>query len=137
MHNREHIVLIRPAEGGLVLHTLFYEDELHKGNQTEAPRSKFSTKELEMAKSLVQHLTAKLKLGEFHDTYRDNVERPIEEKKKGKKITTVKQPPKAPVIDLVEALKKSLQSKPHSENSEQPARTRPTAKKAARKRKAA
>ena len=71
-----------------------------------------------------------MKLGEFHDTYRDNVERPIEEKKKGKKITTVKQPPKAPVIDLVEALK-SLDLQPHSENSEQPARTRPTAKKAA------
>jgi len=137
MHNREHVVLIRPAEGGLVLHTLYYEDELHKGHKAQAPKSKFSGRELDMAKSLVQHLTAKFKPGEFHDTYRENVERLIEEKKKGEKITTVKQPRKAPVIDLMEALKKSLQSKPQSESSEQHARTRAAAKKVARRGKAA
>src|SRR5271165_5362953 len=112
MHNREHVVLIRPVDGGLVLHTLYYEDELHKANKAETPKANFTGKELEMAKSLVQHLTAKFKLGEFHDTYRENVERLIEQKKKGEKITLVKQPRKAPVIDLMEALKKSLQSKP-------------------------
>lgn len=135
MHNREHVALIRPANGGLVLHTLYYEDELHKGNKADAPKTKFSGKELDMAKSLVQHLTAKFKLGEFHDTYRENVERLIDEKKKGEKITTIKQPRKAPVIDLMEALKKSLQSKPHSGGSQPSAR--PAAKKATRKRKAA
>jgi len=137
MHNREHIVLIRPAEGGLVLHTLYYQDELHKANRAEAPKNKFSGKELDMAKRLVQHLTAKFKLGDFHDTYRENVKRLIEEKKKGEKITTVKQPRKAPVIDLMEALKKSLRSKSHSESSEQPERTRPVTRKTGRKRKAA
>jgi DNA end-binding protein Ku len=136
MHNREHVVLIRPADGGLVLHTLYYEDELHKGNKAEAPKTKFSGKELDMAKSLIQHLTAKFKLGDFHDTYRENVERLIEEKKKGEKVTTVKQPRKAPVIDLMEALKKSLQSK-RAPNSEQASRSRTTAKKPGRKRQAA
>ncbi|HUE05280.1 MAG TPA: Ku protein [Bryobacteraceae bacterium] len=137
MHNREHVVLIRPADGGLVLHTLYYEDELHKGNKAEAPKTKFSGKELDMAKSLVQHLTAKFKPGEFHDTYRENVERLIEEKKKGEKITTVKQPRRAPVIDLMEALKRSLQSKPRPASSEEPSRSRTAAKKSVRKRKAA
>ena len=137
MHNREHVVLIRPAEGGLVLHTLYYEDELHKGNKAEPPKTKFSAKELDMAKSLVQRLTAKFKLGEFHDAYRDNVERLIEEKKKGEKITTVKQPRKAPVIDLMEALKKSLQSKAAPGAQDEPKRERKSSKKTARKRKAA
>jgi DNA end-binding protein Ku len=137
MHNREHIVLIRPADGGLVLHTLYYEDELHKGNKAEAPKTKFSAKELDMAKSLVQHLTARFKSGEFRDTYRENVERLIEQKKKGEKITTVKQPRKAPVIDLMEALKKSLQSRGAGRSGDQPARTRTSSKKTARKRKAA
>jgi DNA end-binding protein Ku len=90
-----------------------------------------------MAKSLVQHLTAKFKLGEFHDTYRDNVERLIEEKEKGEKITTVRQPRKAPVIDLMEALKRSLKSKSVPGSAEQPARMRSAPKKTARKRKAA
>jgi DNA end-binding protein Ku len=128
MHNREHVVLIRPAGGGLILHTLYYEDELHKANKTEATKTKFSTKELEMAKSLVQHLSGKFKLADFRDAYRENVERLVEEKKKGEKITTVKQPRKAPVIDLMEALKKSLQATAGSGTA---------AKKTARKRKAA
>jgi DNA end-binding protein Ku len=110
MHNREHLVLIRAADDGLILHTLYYEDELHKANKTEAPKTKFSSKELQMAKSLVEHLTAQFKLDDFHDSYRENVERLIEEKKKGEKITTVKQPRKAPVIDIMEALKRSLKS---------------------------
>ena len=129
MHNREHVVLIRPAEGGLVLHTLYYKDELHQGNRAEAPAAKYSAKELEMAKSLVERLTAKFKLGEFHDEYRENVERLIEQKQKGKKITAVKQPRQAPVIDLMEALKRSLQAKKAAADK--------VPKKTARKRKAA
>ena len=137
MHNREHVVVIRPARGGLVLHTIYFQDELHEANAAETPKTKFSSKELDMAKNLVEHLTAKFKLGEFHDSYRENVERLIEEKKKGDKITTVRQPRQAPVIDLMQALKKSLQAKAHSESSEPSTRKRPAAKKTARKRKAA
>jgi DNA end-binding protein Ku len=136
MHNREHVVLIRPDGGGLVLHTLYYEDELHKANKAEAPKTKFTTKELGMAKSLVEHLTAPWKLGEFHDTFRENVEKLIEQKQKGQKITTVTQPRRAPVIDLMEALKKSLQSSSKSQSVGKVAKTRST-KKTAGKRKAA
>ena len=52
MHNREHVVLIRPAGDGLLLHTLYYGNELHKSNTAEAPKTKFSGKELDMAKTL-------------------------------------------------------------------------------------
>ena len=110
MHNREHVVLIRPSNGGLVLHTLFYPDELHESNKVEAPNSKYSAKELELAISLVKHLTGPFNPGEFRDEYRENVERLIEQQRKGQKITTIKQPRKAPVIDLMEALKRSLKS---------------------------
>jgi DNA end-binding protein Ku len=117
MHNREHVVIIRPAEGGLVLHTMYYSDELHKANKAEAPKTKFTAKELELAKSLVSQLTAPFKPAEFHDTYRENVERLIEQKQKGQKITTVKQPRKAPVIDLMEALKRSLKATAPTESA--------------------
>ena len=110
MHNREHIVLIRPYGGGLILHTLYYPDELHKANRSEAPNAKYTAKELELAKSIVGHLTAPFKPEQFKDTYRDNVERLIKQKQKGQKITTVEQPRKAPVIDLMEALKRSLEA---------------------------
>ena len=111
MHNREHIVLIRPSGGGLMLHTLYYPDELHKANRSETPKAKYTAKELELAKSLVGQLTASFKPEEFKDAYRENVERLIKRKQKGQKITTVEQPSKAPVIDLMEALKRSLDAR--------------------------
>jgi DNA end-binding protein Ku len=111
MHNREHIVLIRPSAGSLILHSLYYQNELHEANRSEAPKASYSAKELELAKSLIKHLQAPFKPDEFVDTYRQNVERLIKQKQKGKQITPVEQPRKAPVIDLMEALKKSLEAK--------------------------
>jgi DNA end-binding protein Ku len=133
MHNREHIVLIRPSGGGLMLHTLYYPDELHKANRSESPKAKYSTQELELAKSLVSHLTAPFKPEQFKDTYRENVERLIKQKQKGQKITTVEQPGKAPVIDLMEALKRSLDAGNRGKHTPKPGRQ----KKAAGRRKAA
>jgi DNA end-binding protein Ku len=120
MHNREHLVLIRPFNSGLVLHTLYYQDELHKANRGETPKAKYTAKELELAKSLVAQLAAPFKAAEFTDTYRESVERLIEQKRKGQKVTTVRQPAKAPVTDLMEALKRSLKS------ASAPARTKKT-----------
>ena len=111
MHNREHVVLIRPSAGGLILHTLFYENELHAANQAAPPQVKYTAKELELAKSLVSHLAAEFRPGDFADGYRANVEQLIEQKQKGAKVTAVKRPRQAPVIDLMEALKRSLQGK--------------------------
>jgi DNA end-binding protein Ku len=123
MHNREHIVLLRPSETSLLLHTLFYPDELHQSNRGVAPKVKYTSKELTLAKSLIAHLSAPFSPEKFHDTYRENVQRLIREKQKGGKITTVKQPAKAPVVDLMEALKRSLSA---SKTSSSPARHRKT-----------
>jgi DNA end-binding protein Ku len=136
MHNREHIVLIRPSkEGGLMLHTLYYPDELNKANRSEPPKTKYSAKELELARSLVNHLKAPFKPQEFRDEYRENVERLVEQKRKGQKVTEIQQPRKAPVIDLMEALKRSLKSS--SGSSKEPATPATSKKKASGRRKAA
>jgi len=112
MHNREHIVLIRPAENGLLLHTLFYPSELNKQNRAGSAAAKYSIKELQLARTLVEQLTAEFHPEQFTDTYRANVEELIAKKKKGQKIPATKQPRHAPVIDLMEALKNSLKSVP-------------------------
>jgi DNA end-binding protein Ku len=129
MHAREHIVLIRSAEDGLVLHTLFYPDELHAANKPGAPAkaAAATAKEVALATQLIKQLAAPFKPGEFHDTYRENVEKLIEQKRKGQKITAEPKPKRAPVIDLMEALKKSLKS----------SETAAKAPKAGRRRKAA
>jgi DNA end-binding protein Ku len=110
MHGREDTVLIRAAGDQLILHTLYYEDELHAGNKAGGPGTGGTAKELALAIQLVRQLAAPFKPEEFHDTYRENVEKLIEQKKKGKEITTEPKAKRAPVIDLMEALQKSLKA---------------------------
>jgi DNA end-binding protein Ku len=111
MHNREHSVLIRAAKSGLLLYTLFYPNELRAANQPAIkPGKKPSGKELSLAKDLIQHLAGPFKPEELHDTYRENVEQLIEQKRKGQKVTSIQRPRKAPVVDLMDALKRSLET---------------------------
>jgi len=91
-----------------------------------------------MAKSLIGQLTEPFRPEQFHDSYRENVGRLIEQKKKGQKITAVKQPRKAPVIDLMDALKRSLKlTAPAAKSSGSSGRSRPVGKKIAKRGKAA
>jgi len=123
MHGREHVVLIRSAKDDLILHTLFYPNELHQGNKQSTPtKAVTSTKELALAAQLIKQLAAPFKPNEFHDTYRVNVEKLIEQKEKGQKVTSEPKPKRAPVIDLMEALKKSIKS---SDTSAKSAKVRP------------
>ncbi len=115
MHGREHVVLIRAAGRNLILHTLFYPDELHQTHKRATPaKLSVTRKELELATEVISRLTAPFNPDQFHDTYRENVERLIEQKRKGQKITTESKPRRAPVVDLMDALKKSLKSSPAS-----------------------
>jgi DNA end-binding protein Ku len=88
--------------------------------RTETPKAKYTAKELELAKSLIGHLTAPFKPEQFKDAYRENVERLIKQRQKGQKITTVEQPRKAPVIDLMEALRRSLDAGKSAKGARQP-----------------
>ena len=113
MHGREHVVLIRAGEDGLLLHTLYYPDELHAANKQSIPaQAAASKKEVDLATQLIKQLAAPFKPEQFHDTYRENVEKMIAEKQKGKAVTKQAKKKPAPVIDLMEALKKSLSAKP-------------------------
>lgn len=109
MHGREHIVIVRPAKNSIVLHTMYFTDELHKEKQVTPPnRAKFDKKEIELAKKLIETLVAPFKPEHFHDEYKQNVEKLIESKRKGRKVTPIRQPKAAPVIDLMQALQQSL-----------------------------
>lgn len=109
MHGREHIVLLRPTEQGIVLHTMYFADELHKANEAKpAKPGKFDKKELEMAKKLIETLAAPFQPEEYRDEYKHNVEELIEKKRKGRKVTPIRQPKTAPVVDLMQALQASL-----------------------------
>jgi DNA end-binding protein Ku len=109
MHGREHIVVIRPGESGLILHTMYFPDELHKANEVHpAAAGKFEKKELDLAKKLIETLAAPFHPEQYHDEYKRRVEELIEKKRKGQKVTPPKAPKRAPVIDIMTALERSL-----------------------------
>ncbi len=111
MHGREHIVILRPSEHGIMLHTMYFTDELHKANEVSVPaEAKFNKKEIDLAKKLIETLASPFEPEKYHDEYKKNVEELIEKKRKGQKITPIRQPKKAPVIDLMQALQESLAS---------------------------
>jgi DNA end-binding protein Ku len=108
MHAREHIVVIRSVEDGLVLHTMYYADELNAASRVRSRAAEVNRKELSLATTLIQSLSAPFNIDEFHDQYRENIQRLIKQKQKGEEVTRAKQPRRAPVIDIMEALKKSI-----------------------------
>lgn len=109
MHGREHIVILRPAEHGIMLHTMYFLDELHKANEVPTPApAKFDPKELDLAKKLIETLAGSFNPAKYQDEYKQNVQTLIEKKRKGQKVVPIKQPETAPVVDLMKALQQSL-----------------------------
>lgn len=137
MHGREHVVLIRATGDVPMLHTLYYPNELHSANKLSVPAKAASTRqELDLAMELIHKLAAPFHPEEFHDSYRENVEKLIEQKSKGEAITTRAKPRRAPVIDLMEALRKSLKHSAGGSTATTKHRT-PASAKAAKRRKVA
>ncbi len=111
MHNREHIIILRPGSKGILSHTMYYQDEIRKVEEFRTDTSVVKEKELEMAKMLISSLEADFEPAKYHDTYRENVRHMIEAKVEGRKVVATPAAHVAPVIDIMEALKRSLAEK--------------------------
>jgi DNA end-binding protein Ku len=111
MHNREHVIILRPGSKGILLHTMYYVDEIRQVDEFRTNTDLVKPKELELAKHLIDSLADNFDPGKYHDTYRDNLMKMIEAKIEGKKVVETPAPHVAPVIDIMEALKRSLAEK--------------------------
>ncbi|MDP9054562.1 MAG: Ku protein [Acidobacteriota bacterium] len=111
MHNREHVVIVRPGERGMVLHTMYYADEVRRTEEFRTDTSKVSEREMNLAKMLVESLAGAFEPEKYHDTYRDNLREMIQAKVEGHKVVETPEAHIAPVIDIMEALKKSLEAR--------------------------
>ena len=109
MHNREHVVVLRPGDKGMVLHTMYYADEVRRSDEFRTDASTLKDKELALAKMLVESLAGEFEPEKYHDAYRDNLRKMIEAKIEGHKVVETPESHVAPVIDIMEALKKSLE----------------------------
>ncbi|MGA3016795.1 MAG: Ku protein [Bryobacteraceae bacterium] len=111
MHNREHIVILRPGAKGILSHTMYYQDEIRQVEEFRTDTSLVKDKELAMAKMLISSLEAEFEPQKYHDDYRKNLQKMIEDKIEGRKVVATPETHIAPVIDIMEALKKSLAEK--------------------------
>jgi DNA end-binding protein Ku len=111
MHNREHIIILRPGAKGIISHTMYYADEIRQVEEFRTDTSLVKDKELNMAKMLISSLEAEFEPQKYHDAYRENLQKMIEDKVEGKKVVATPAAHVAPVIDIMEALKKSLAEK--------------------------
>ena len=110
---REHLVAIRPCGDGLLLETLRYADEVKSSDSVFADIGdiEVDAEMLELAENLIEKKTAPFDPGAFRDSYEAALRELIEEKARGKAIVSAEGGTKArsaQIIDLMEALKKSV-----------------------------
>lgn len=144
MRGREYVVAVKPSGNGLVLETLRYEDEIRKADSyfREIGKGRSDPDLLAVAEQLIGKKTASFDAGAFKDHYGNALKELVQRKLKAKggKITVEEKEEKRPsgenVIDLMSALKKSLQ-KSGGGKAKAPAKKAPAKKTAARRRKSA
>jgi len=128
MHNREYTVFLRPHEGGMMLHTMYYADEVKKLEGFGAPDVELKDAEVKVAHQLIEALAADWDPEKYKDTFQENLKKLIEVKLEGGEVAAVEKPKKlAPVVDLMAALKQSLaqmegKKKPAASAPEEPRR---------------
>jgi DNA end-binding protein Ku len=115
---KQYIVLIRPMDTGLVeglvMQQLLYATEVRSMNDVDIPKTDVKPAELKLAQQLIEQQTVeKFDPAGYADEVRSRIEAAIQKKVEGQEITVTEQPEKgAEVIDLMEALRASLEKKP-------------------------
>jgi DNA end-binding protein Ku len=147
IRTRAHIAALYAVDNVLVLNTLRYASELRDPKELDVPgdlkAAKVTPKELDMAERLVEDMATEWDPAQYHDTYRDDLLKMIEEKAAGKtrRAPKVKRESAANVIDFAALLERSLASKrPKAAPAKAVAaktRRKPTARAAASQRRAA
>ena len=112
MHQREYTIFIRARNNGLTMHTMYYQNEIAQvegyGKNYDA---KLKPEEVKLADKLVESLSAPFKPEVYKDEFQARLNELIEAKLKGKAVVAAPKPGRAPVIDMMQALKRSLASK--------------------------
>lgn len=108
LRDKQHVALLRPLGGVLVLHTLFYVDEIVPTDDVAPRRAKVDTKELQMAEQLVGRLEQKFDPKAFKDTFRAKLSRLVEGRSKHAKTIEADEEPPPRIINIMDALKQSL-----------------------------
>jgi DNA end-binding protein Ku len=121
LHARQHVVVVRPVESLMTMTMLHYKSEIRSPDvlKDEVPQAKVNAQELKLAQQLIEASTdKKFDLGKFQDHYTEQLRELIESKVEGKEIVVPEQTEEEiPVINLMDALKKSVQKSKSSKKA--------------------
>lgn len=109
---KQYLVVIRPYQDGLLLEQLRYASELKAFDEVDRGDAKVKDAEVDLAVQLVEQIGgAEFRPERYHDTVRERVEAAIQRKVEGEEAIAVESPaaPEAQIIDLMEALRASLE----------------------------
>jgi DNA end-binding protein Ku len=112
IHNKEHVVAVRPYQKGLVMTTLHYSNEVIDINKIEGLEKRVAAKgqELELAKLLIDRMAGEFSPEEYADSYRQAVMQLIKQKAEGIELQPAKPIEAEATVNLMKALQASVQS---------------------------
>jgi DNA end-binding protein Ku len=141
IRNKQHLAAVRPVDGRLVLETMYYADEVRKPDEVKI-KGDLRAPEVEMAKTLVENLSERFDPEKYDDTYRKELLELLRAKAKGGKLPEPAEEGEAEVVDLMAALRESVErtkrsrsgtSRRSSSNGRKSTAKRKTSRKPARK----
>jgi DNA end-binding protein Ku len=137
MHQRDYTVFLRPYQHGLLLHTMYFANEIRQLPEYGVFEStNLKPQEVRLTEQLIESLTEPFKPKQYHNEFQEKLKKLIAAKQHGQSVEIGEQRPKrAPVIDMMTALKKSLAAS-SSRSDERQSRKSKTRKMAAAARKA-
>ena len=145
LYGREYLVAVKPQKKGLVMYTLHHDAEIRSIDEVEelnSVPSKVKPEEMKLAKQVIATFDGDLNLKDYKDEYREGLRQIIDAKIAGEEIVASEMPEPPKVVDLMEALRKSLtavsseKKKPVKATIKKAAKAKAPAANGARKRKA-
>ena len=108
IRNKQHLAALRSLDGTLVLETMYYADEVREPEKVDG-KAQLRKPEVEMAKSLVENLSAEFDPEKYDDTYRKELLQLLRAKAKGAPLPEPEEEPEGDVVDLMAALRESVE----------------------------
>ena len=125
IRKKEQLCVLRPQAGVMMLETLYYPDEIRAQPEVETRGAKVSERELEMALTLIELLRKPFDPEEYTDSYREALGKLIEAKLEGRDVVKSPAVKESKVIDLADALRKSVEAAKKGAKPKAAARQRP------------
>jgi DNA end-binding protein Ku len=111
LYGREYLVAVQPKDKGLVMYTMRRANEIRSMDQIdelEGVPSKVKPEEIKLAKQVIENFEGQLDLGEYKDAYQEELQRIIDAKIAGKEVVATEQETPPKVVNLMDALRQSL-----------------------------